>query len=216
MGQLLGSQQQQLTAVNISAAITHIAQLHPGEAPSSPQLQGLILRLLEAVSGSWASLAARQLANITWALGKLGMQPPAKWLRTLCVRLEAFSAQLEPQHISSSLLGLASMSGMVPEQTVQRLLAAAVHRLPAFKPQEVSTVLYALAKLGYMPGPDAMSALLAAVYSKIAAFKARELASVLWSLGKLQYKPSPHWINCLLVAVEIKLKVGGLKCWLAV
>jgi hypothetical protein len=225
-----------LSAVNLSAAVTHLAQLHPGHARRDAGLRTLALRLLEALAGQWAALGPRQLANITWALGKLGVRPTSRWLRALFVRLEANAPQLEPQHITSALLGLSCLAALgapapgaaaaegrgaaaaqaqgqahIPEQLLQRLCEAAVHRLSAFKASELSTLLYALARLGHTPGADSMALLLGAVYTRVASFKARELATLLWALGKMRHKPSQHWINCLLVAVEIKLKVGGWR-----
>lgn len=116
--------------VHVSAAITHLAQLHgpikPVELQQQPQgLQQLMRDLTAAAASCIPDYGPRQLANTIWAISKLGCGSKIS-MRLRAEYVNAFRHQLPaaaPQHISNVALAVGSMGWGTSTEWKRDLLA---------------------------------------------------------------------------------------------
>ena len=75
----------------------------------------LVHKLCQVLAGNAEELAAPELANVWWALGKLMLRPSDAQLARLLARTRAEASSLSPTHVVDLAWGLARMpSGAVP------------------------------------------------------------------------------------------------------
>ncbi len=116
--------------INLSATITHIAQLHHAGALSagsaggdhqastsyapSPPKSGLpagaaqlMDRLLSAAETQMSGFSTRQLANMMWAVAKSGHRPKPSWQQAAVAAAGRQWGQFEAQHVANMAYALA-------------------------------------------------------------------------------------------------------------
>lgn len=183
-----------LNAINVSAAIVHVAQLLKAQAAasSSPQHQtatalpqeeaaacsACVRQLLVMVNAHLGQLEARQLANICWACATLGLKPEPQWLE----RISQQMIYLKPQHFSIMLWSLAASCQHPGNEWMQQLLSASMTALPACQPEHLATLMWSLATLGVEPTPTWLTAWTKAVTVGQQVWRPQDIQMTLWAL----------------------------------
>lgn len=160
-----------------AAALTHMAQLltrqtqqppqhHTEQSPQPPPLythvsqplssepqahvaSSLVHRLVQRLWAGRHELQARQVANVTWALGALhphtSPQSAVQLVTFLCDWAGRHTDEFQPQELSSMLHGLATF-GVAPPSIawVCGVLGAVERALPCMTPQGVANSVWAL------------------------------------------------------------------------
>lgn len=148
-----------LDCFNVAALLAHVAQLASADPPRPEDLQ-LLQRLQDtALAAAPPHVAARhwrprQLANVTWALAKLGLPSGAAYIQSsLMPASYAWLPWYEPQHLSNAVWALA-VAGVAPEDAWWEeylTVAYVVLERRGFAPQHLANVLWALERQGIMP-----------------------------------------------------------------
>ncbi|PNH12374.1 Ferredoxin-A [Tetrabaena socialis] len=139
--------------VHVSALVCRLPKLvTPAQLESAERFQ--FNRFLGDVSDlvllRLPSFDPRAVANVLWAVSKLGFSPAPtllnKFLFEAYVRMYDFNAQ-ELANLSWSLATLASMGNQPVSVWMHKFTHAAIPRVPSLKPQELAHLAWALSKL---------------------------------------------------------------------
>ncbi|KXZ56748.1 hypothetical protein GPECTOR_1g674 [Gonium pectorale] len=113
----------------------------------------------DLVSVRLSSFDPRAVANVLWAVSKLGYSPAQpllnKFLFEAYVRMYEFNAQ-ELANLAWALATLAAMGNQPVPVWLRKFVQAAVTRVAALKPQELAHMTWALSRL--CPAPSAAAA----------------------------------------------------------
>ncbi|GFR43862.1 hypothetical protein Agub_g4990 [Astrephomene gubernaculifera] len=182
-----------LDPFNAAALLTHLAQR---VALEGRQLEGEERRLLEQLQSTALAVVdahlphyrARQLANVTWALARLGLPAGAAFIRERL--LPAAASMLpwyEPQHLSNTLWALAAAGVPPSDGWLAEWLTAAfpVLQRRAFAPQHLANVLWALERLGVMPDQEWLAAYYDCVSAALPACNPQDCSNILSALALL-------------------------------
>lgn len=153
--QLLQTQGERLSCVNISTAAVRLAKLHKEPRDRSMKASELALAVGRVASAKIAGFHARQLSNLVWAMGSLMQQGNSHELGDMLAAMERQAVTcwhrgrfLAPHELSMTMWGFARLNheptyflDALQENFGSSLLLA------AFGPQEVSNFAWACARM---------------------------------------------------------------------
>eukprot|EP00878_Enallax_costatus_P011478 GHUV01011982.1.p1 GENE.GHUV01011982.1~~GHUV01011982.1.p1 ORF type:complete len:572 (+),score=142.11 GHUV01011982.1:232-1716(+) len=160
-------------------------------------------------------LSVRQVSNVLWAHGRLGVGPAdGAVLQKLMEQMYYGMQGANARDLANSLWGLAAI-GAHPERRWMSIFGAqAEAQIHGFSPQEVANLLWAYATLNHKPPHMLLVALWEGVgigslgsssgsvtghvtsgitTARLSAFKPQELSVLVWALAKLRAVPGKEW-----------------------
>ncbi|KAG2448314.1 hypothetical protein HYH02_006898 [Chlamydomonas schloesseri] len=153
--------------VHISALVCRLPKLVPSPHSLEASERGRFSRFLgevsELVAQRLPTFDPRAVANVLWAVCKLGYSPAPPLLNQFLfeayVRMDKFNAQ-ELANLSWALATLAAMGRQPVPAWLRKFMAAAGPHVNSLKPQELAHMAWALSRL--CPTPEGSQAVAAA------------------------------------------------------
>eukprot|EP00667_Euglena_gracilis_P001360 EG_transcript_1361 len=169
-----------------------------------------------AEDGTLVGCSPQTLANLAWALAKVGRPPGPAALRALARRLHSpvLLRHASAQAIANSLWALATLSCQDPKPfwAIAALLLENRPLLASFNAQELANTAWAFATAGIRS-----DALMAAVADRIAEdevacqLDSQNTANVLWAFATLAVPPTPGLLNTIRRQLQDPAIVSSLQ-----
>lgn len=197
----------QFNALHYSALITHIAQIHRPSDLQDPHFQVFLTQTITNVSNASNHFDARGLANLIWALCKLGYKPNNAWFTKFANISNAKLLDCGPQELANTIWALAKLSYCPKDAWMGAFWEASMLRLPTFSPQAQSMVLWSAASLGVRPPKPWLAKFWDLTVSSLDQYSQQGLANVAFAAARLQLSPPPAWQAALLAAVAAHISI---------
>lgn len=176
----------------------------------------LLLRAGQLLPG----MSCRDVAQLLWALAKMGCRPDDDWLQEAVAALvPALRSDVCTSSSASSSSGGAS-SGASKQQPLQQeqeqqagwqdvhsrqAAAGAQQACGSINGQDLANMLWALSRFNYHPGHSVLMACSARTLSLSATTKPQALTTSLWSLAHLHLLPSRSSMRGMVAAAAVAL-----------
>ncbi|GAX72613.1 hypothetical protein CEUSTIGMA_g69.t1 [Chlamydomonas eustigma] len=163
---------------NSAAAATAAAAAAPAPLP------GLNLLLAE-VARDLPRCSSQDIANLSWGLAQMGLNPPQGWLNMLSEVLIRRVDELEGRHVTTSVWALGKMGFNAKPRSLIQIEGSLYRRMPALKPRELAACAWAFAAMKYTPDLEWLDAFAAQCMLIAAEFTQQDWGVVVWSLASI-------------------------------
>lgn len=133
---------------------------------------------------------ARQIANVAWAIGKLGCPDGQIVIKKLGRWANFRVTEFTPQGLSNFLVGASKVQAKLSVEFVTRAASHIFSKKGELNQQDVSNTIWALAKLRFFPGNDALSLISHVDEKNMRQFKAQEISNLLYSCALFNEIPA--------------------------
>lgn len=194
-----------LNGNHVSFALQKLSRLCGGP-PRAAAARALLFTLLSHAERMAGDCDARNVCNLFYALGKLGVAPPALLQQLAATTTAERLAGATPQELANALYGLAKMPrGDCPRaaEAVSLVLQRAMQPLlPRCNARDLSNAVYALGVLGRADASFLAAWLADTAGRQFADFNPQDLSNALYALGQLQPSETGQAGAALRAAVE--------------
>lgn len=152
----------------------------------------LIPTCLTELTGKVDSARSLQdVSNVLYGLAESGLQVSENQMQQLIAAagVQPLLYTSKPQNTVNAIWAVAKMEHKLPEQQLQRMVAALLSNSPQLIPQDVSNTVWSLAKMEAAVPLLQLQKLEAALVAKVARAKPSEVSNTLWACAELLYFP---------------------------